>query len=487
MRPRITNIQTETPDVYGFSFESAGALALDNEYSGFAVLPAHYITFAERKQARPYRSIYHFGRYDVKSTYTQPFTAYVGIDWGDTKHDICLQAAGSDRREFDCIAHQVPRIDEWAKSLHKRFGGSIAIALELAKGPIVYALQKYDFFVLFPINPSTLAKYRLAFKPSRAKDDPTDAELGLDLLLHHPERFNPLQPQSVTMRTLVSLTEHRRVLVGDKTRLTNRLTNSLKQYYPQALDWFEDRDTILFCDFLTRWPTLAQVKRARQASLKAFFHAHNGRRPQLISARLDSIKAAVALTEDPGVIVPCQLHALILVEQLRVTLHAIDRFDHEIAALAPELPDYSLFQELPGAGPHLTPRLLVAFGEDRQRFQNADEVQKCSGIAPVTERSGKKNWVHWRWQCSTFLRQTFVEWAGQTINKSFWAGAYYRQQRDRGSTHQMAVRALAFKWIRILYRCWKTRTSYDESTYLNALRKRGSPLLKNLSLNVENA
>ena len=100
---------------------------------------------------------------------------------------------------------------------------------------------------------------------------------------------------------------------------------------------------------------------------------------------------------------------------------------------------------------------------------------------PVTERSGNKTWVHWRWQCPTFLRQTMVEWAGQTVNHSFWAGAYYRQQRAKGSSHQAAVRALAFKWLRILYRCWQTRTPYDESKYLNALRRRGSPLLEHLA------
>ena len=90
-------------------------------------------------------------------------------------------------------------------------------------------------------------------------------------------------------------------------------------------------------------------------------------------------------------------------------------FDREIAAVARTLPDFDLFDSLPGAGPHLTPRLLAAFGEQRDRFKGADELQKYSGIAPVTERSGKKCWVHWRWQCPTFLRQTFVEWAGQTI------------------------------------------------------------------------
>lgn len=160
-------------------------------------------------------------------------------------------------------------------------------------------------------------------------------------------------------------------------------------------------------------------------------------------------------------------------------MQAIDRFDRAIAELAPTLPDYSLFASLPGAGPHLAPRLLTAFGEQRERFPKAEDLQEYAGIAPVIERSGKKCWVHWRWQCPRFLRQTFVEWAGQTINKSFWAGAYYRQQRAKGATHQAAIRALAFKWIRILHSCWKTRTTYDETRYLNALRKRGSPLLNN--------
>ncbi|MFZ4537121.1 transposase, partial [Propionivibrio sp.] len=174
-------------------------------------------------------------------------------------------------------------------------------------------------------------------------------------------------------------------------------------------------------------------------------------------------------------------------ERAITTLHAIHQFDHEIATLAPTLPDYFLFENLPGAGEHLVTRLLVAFGEDRERFKRADELQQYAGIAPVTERSGKKSWVHWRWQCPTFLRQTFVEWAAQTINKSFWAGAYYRQQRKKGNSYQAAVRALAFKWIRILYRYWKTRTPYDESKYLNALKKRGSPLLKSLMPDANNS
>ena len=119
--------------------------------------------------------------------------------------------------------------------------------------------------------------------------------------------------------------------------------------------------------------------------------------------------------------------------------------------------------------------------KDRERFMSAAEVQRYAGVAPVTERSGKTTWVHWRWACPTFVRQTFVEWAAKTIYRSFWAGAYYRQQRNKGANHQVAVRALAFKWIRILYQCWKSRTPYDETRYLQALQRRGSALLPQAS------
>ena len=417
----------------------------------------------------------------MKPQPTLSFTAFVGIDWADRKHDFCLQATGSDHREFGTLDHSPEAIAKWAYSLRDRFGGPIAICLELAKGPLVYALQRYDFLVLFPVHPSTLAKYREAFVPSRAKDDPTDAEMALDILLRHPDKLHPIKLQSAAMRALATLVEERRCLINDVTGITNRMTSTLKQYYPQVLDWFEDRDTMIFCDFLSRWPTLRHVKRARRSTLESFFHQHNGRRAHIVESRIQGIRAATSLTDDDAVILPYQLVVQTLVEQLRALLQAIDRFDAEINVVTKKLPDYDLFAALPGAGHIQAPRLLVAFGEDRDRYTNAAEIQRYSGVAPVVERSGNKCWVHWRIACPTFLRQTFVEWAGSTIPRSYWAGAYYQQQRNKGCSHRVAVRALAFKWIRIVYRCWKTRTPYDESVYLKALKHRGSSLLANIS------
>jgi transposase len=234
----------------------------------------------------------------------------------------------------------------------------------------------------------------------------------------------------------------------------------------------------VFADFLERWPTLQSAQRAREETLVDFFRAHNVRSQSAIDRRLEAVHSEQPLTSDAAVLGPAKLLVETLLPQLRAACAAIERFDAEIASLCAELPDYELFRALPGAGPALAPRLLVAFGERRQRFPNAAALQKYAGVAPVTERSGNKSWVHWRWSCPTFLRQSFIEWVGQTVPRSFWAQAFYNSCRARGMKHQAALRALAFKWIRILHRCWTDRIAYDESRYRLALQKRQAPLLK---------
>jgi hypothetical protein len=248
-----------------------------------------------------------------------------------------------------------------------------------------------------------------------------------------------------------------------------------------VLQWFQEKDPAIFCDVLRRWPTLKAAQLARRTTLERFFRAHHVRSAAVITARIAAMKTAVALTTDDGVIAPNTLLGQALVAQLRVTLQAIADFDAAIAQRAQDHPGFPLFDALPGAGAVFAPRLLVAFGAQRERYASVAALQKYAGIAPVTERSGKTSWVHWRLQCPTFLRQTFVAWAAESIRHAFWAQVYDQQQRDKGKAHQVAVRALAFKWIRILYRCWQHRTLYDESTYLQALHRRGSSLMQNLA------
>jgi transposase len=417
-------------------------------------------------------------------TQTSPdtFAAFVGIDWAHAQHEICLQAAGSAKRECCQLEHPPEAIDAWGTTLRIRFGGRpLAICLELTKGPMVSALCKYDFLVLFPLTPLTLARYREAFTPSRAKDDPTDAALQLELLLTHRDKLQALQPQSPTMRALAQLVAHRRRVVGDKVRITNRLTRTRKNYCPHVLQWFQDKDTHIFCDFLSRWPTLKAAQLARRSTLETFLHDHHVRVGDGLTKRVPAIKTATPLTTDEGVIPPKALLVQALVSQLRVPLDAIEAFEQAMAQHAQRHPAFPLLQALPGAGPVFASRLLVAFGEQRARYPSAAALPKYAGIAPVTERSGKKAWVHWRLQGPQFLRPSFVEWAAESMRHACWAQVYDQPQREQGKAHQAAVRALAFKWIRILYRGWQERTPYDASTYLQALTRRGSSLLHHLA------
>lgn len=415
----------------------------------------------------------------MKDFSVDDFAAIVGIDWADQKHDICELPAGTQDYQWSVISSKPDQLHAWAMALEKRYPDQlVAVACELKKGPLIYALSQYRNLVLFPVNPSSLAKYRKAFFLSGAKDDPGDAFLQTEMLEKHMDRLKPIEPESAEVRALAQLTEYRRKLVQDKVDLTNGITATLKNYYPQVLDWFNEKDTHIFCDFLIKWPSLPHVKRARKKTLIEFFNAHNARYTDVNRRRIEAIKAAVPLTNDVAIIEPNRMLLEILLPQLKHLLDGIKRLDVEISQRYRLLDDRDLFDSLPGAGPQFAPRLLVAFGTNRNRYQVASELQKYSGVAPVIEASGQKSWTHWRYNCPTFLRQTFVEWAGLTVRYSFWARAYYEQQAAKGKPHNTIIRALAFKWIRILFRCWKDHKPYVESKYLEALRQRNSPLLK---------
>lgn len=407
----------------------------------------------------------------------QNYSMFIGLDWADKKHDVCIQQSTISKRTFQQIAHSPESIENWVMSLRKRTHGNIAIAIELNKGPIVAALQKYEFITIFPIHAATLANYRTTFTNSGAKNDPTDAEIALDLLLNYPNKFKPLKKQSSDVRQLEVLVEKRRELVNDRCRFSNQLISSLKQYYPQALDWFTHRGTELFCDFIIRWPTLQKLQRTQEKTIIAFFKAHGGRSTTNLNRVLELRKKAIPLTNDKAIIESYQLLAGSLAEIIKTIILSVRKFDSQIDTLFKTMEDAAFYEALPGVGPCLAPRLLVALGEDRKRFNNAAELQAYSGVAPVTVSSGQKTWIHWRWHCSKFIRQSIIEWAAKSAKSSYWASLYYDKQRAKGNSHQAAVRSLAYKWLRIIFRCWKDRKPYNEAKYLRALRKRNSPLV----------
>jgi transposase len=408
-----------------------------------------------------------------------PMVACVGLDWGDTRHAVQLQRVDGGPIEQLDLEQKPDVLHAWVAQLRQRFpGGRVAIAIEQRKGAVMHALMAYDFLVLYPVNPKALARYREAFRTSGAKDDPTDAALLLDLLRKHRDQLRAWVPDTVEARTLQLLCEHRRKLVNQRVALTNRLTSLLKQYFPQALDWVGDVASRQGCDFLAKWPALAAVQRARPHTVRTFYQQHNCRKAAVIDERLRQIASACPLTSDPAIVDPLSLAVQTYAAQLRVVIEAVQAFDARIAEVFAHHPDQALFDSFPGAGPVCAPRLAAAFGTDRSRWESASALQSHAGIAPVTERSGKALWIHHRLACPKFVKQTFHEFADQSIRFSTWARAYYDQQRSRGNDHHAALRALAYKWIRILFRCWKDRRPYDDATYTAALRRHGSALVE---------
>ncbi len=409
--------------------------------------------------------------------------AFVGIDWADQEHAVCLIDSEMQTPELSVLAQAPEAIDEWVAEIQRRYPGQkVAVCLEQKKGALVYALMKFDCLMLVPINPKQLSRFRDAMGPSGAKDDPRDASLLAELLMKHSEHLRAWLPDNVETRRIRLLGEDRRNLVDARTALTNRLKSLLKQYFPLALLVSGTRIYGgLACQLLMRYPSLDKLQAASDDELGAFYREHHCYRPQLVAERLQLIRQARPLTTDPAILEASVLAVEILLKQLVTLNQGIDQYDMRIATGMQVHPDASIFESLPGAGAAMAPRLLAAMGSDRERLTSAQEVQQLSGIAPVTKQSGKTCVVHRRWAASKFLRQTFHEFAAHSIKHSAWAKAYYDMMRARGNKFQAAVRALAFKWIRIIFRCWKDRTLYDEGTYLTALLKRQSPILKHFA------
>ncbi|XQQ06150.1 MAG: IS110 family transposase [Leptolyngbya sp. IPPAS B-1204] len=279
------------------------------------------------------------------------YAAYIGIDWSDRKHDIYLYDCATGAAE-SVIGAQPDAIQAWVEGLRKRYGKApLAVCLEQKRGPLIYALCQYENLVLYPINPRTVANYRKAFQPSRAKSDPIDARILVELLQKHQDKIPAWQPESAQMRALRQWVESRRMLVGEKVRLTNRLTSALKNYYPQVLEWFEDKDTQVFCEFIERYPTLRAAQAATAAELTQLFCSHRVIRRSAITRRIEQIaNSGISLTEDPGIVEPMQWLVQTLIGQLKPLLLRLVELAAKIETCFTAMPDAVWFAALPGAG-----------------------------------------------------------------------------------------------------------------------------------------
>ena len=407
-----------------------------------------------------------------------PVVGWVGLDWGDKNHALAVrtQLAGPD--QLHLIAQKPEEFDAFFLQLRtKHPTGTIAVALEQSRGPALYALLKFDFLKIYPVNPRCLSDYRKAFKMANPKSDPGDARLLCEMVCLHPDRLRPLVPQDPITRQLSLLVEDRRNLVDNRTAFSNQLGATLKSYYPLALELVgSDLTTPMALDFLDRWPNFKSLKAAKPQTVRKFFYAHNSRSEDRIQERLLAITQAKPLTEDPALVESLELRMKHLVAALRTVQKTIQEYDQQIKEVFSHHSEADLFANLPGAGRVLAPRLAVVFGTVRANFPSAQELQCLTGVAPVKKESGQTKVVHFRHARPVFVHQSIVEFTKCSLGSCEWAKLLYDHKRSQGKTTWEAIRAVAFKWLRILWRCWQERKAYDETRYLQGLKKRGVTL-----------
>lgn len=407
----------------------------------------------------------------------------VSLDRSDRTAAVALLDLTSGRFLDEAVIELAPEaLDQWWRELavaHPR--ARIAVAFEQPAPNLLAFFTRRRPVAIYAINPSATWAYRQSLTVSRARNDQSDAVHQALFVKNHLEQLTPWTPPPATVTQIERLTLSRRKQVDARVGLTNQLQAALKRYFPQALTLLhEDIWRPMNLEFLRRWPSAQKLQRVPLSRLRAFYHKHGSRSEIRWKERTALINRLVPLAEAG---LSDELEVAALVDQIEVLNQSILRHDQAITAMFAQAGEVAQrVAALPGAGPILAPRLYVALARHAPNCSDAESLSAAVGVAPVTDQSGKMRKVYRRLRCDNHTRQTFIEWAKESWKHSKWAESFVRQRQARGQPFFAIIRALACKWIRILWKCWHDGTSYDEFRYIECLRTRGSPLLTTSSV-----
>jgi transposase len=402
-------------------------------------------------------------------------THYAGFDWAKDHHVVVV---------VDRCGHLVADFEfEHSRSGWQRFTDQIsawphlAIAIETSQGAAVDQLLQRNH-TLYPVNPVAAQSYRQRKAPSGTKTDHLDARGLADALRVDGQGWRALQPPDPLTQRLRLLCRDEVALIEQRTALVNQLQQALAEYYPAALQAFDDWTDTFTWEFVIAFPTPQALVQAGPRQWEKFLHTHKlwrsataEKRMQLFS-QADQFKAS-----EPIVQAKSQL-AVTLAKLLRTLGQQLDLYRQQIEALFLDHPDHELFGSLPGAKQVLAPRLLAGIGADPDRYGSHQVLQCIAGTAPVSYQSGKFNKVHVRWSCDKFLRYTLHLWADCFRKASAWGQAYYQKKRQEGMSHACALRCLGQRLLKIVFRMISDKKPYDAELHARNQQKHGSWVLK---------
>lgn len=399
------------------------------------------------------------------------YTHFAALDWACDHHDVVIvDHSGALAAEFR-FAHTAAGWAEFTEKM-KPFDGC-PIALETSSGPAVDQLLQRGW-TLYPVNPKAAQRYRERKAPSGTKTDRHDAWSLADALRTDGQGWRRLLAQDEATATLRALCRDESGLIEQRTALVNQLIAALREYYPAALEAFDDWTQPFAWALIQQFPTALALEQAGKRKWEKFLHTQRLWRPDTAPHRLEVFAHANALRASPAVVAAKSLLATSLVKVLQVLQAQLEEYRRRITHAFTQHPDHEIFGSLPGAGEKLAPRLLGEVGAAREVYPDADALCCQAGVSPVSYQSGKVDRARIRWACDVMLRHTVHLWADCSRKKSPWAQAYYDRKREKGHDHASALRCLGKRWLKILWRLWTDRQSYDEARHQQDQKQHGS-------------
>ena len=409
-------------------------------------------------------------------------TAFVGFDWASDHHDVVVVSHhGRIVEDF--------RFDDTAEGwqvLKRKLSKypDVAVAIETSSGATVERLLEAGYAV-YPVNPKAAKRYRERKAPSGTKTDRLDAWSQADALRLDGHSWRQLKTDDPLTVELRLLSRDEIALIEQRTALVCQLRAALHEYYPVALQAFDNWTLRSSWAFIEAFPTPAGLSKAGKRKWEKFLHTHKLYSRTTYAKRLKLFAQARTFCGSQATTNAKSMLAVALAGQLRVLQSHLDKFRKKIEELFAKHPDHDMFGSLPGAGEKLAPRLLAGLGDDRDRFDSPEGLQCYAGTAPVSYQSGQIKRVRFRRACQTGLRHTVHLWANQSRAKCPWAETYYQKKRNDGQTHACALRCLGQRWLKILWKMWQTRERYDPELHQRNQLKHGSWVIGLMS--VQNA
>ena len=406
----------------------------------------------------------------------QQHRAFGAVDWASEKHYvIVVDQAGKVIEEFQ-IEHSALGWKKFREKLQPY--GPIPFAIETSQGAVVEQLLE-SAMIVYPLNPKSAQAYRQRKAPSGVKDDQLDAWSFADALRVDGHGWKALRPEEPLIKELRLLCRDEVTLIEQRTAFVQQLRHALAEYYPAALEAFENWTSVSAWIFLQRFPTPTALAQAGKRQWQKFLHTRRLWGSDQGPRRMEIFSHASEFAGTQPTVNAKSLLALSLVQMLFSVEKQLAVYRQRIEELFARHPDHDLFGSLPGAGPKIAPRLLSEIGDDRQRFDGDAQALQClGGTAPVTKRSGKYRHVHQRWACDKHLRHAVYLFAEQSLSRCVWAELYYRHHRQKDRSHANAIRRLGHRWLKIIHKMWIERAPYNAELHHRNQLQHGSWIFK---------